>query len=126
MRNSELSLPQIVDLAASQRERAEKALSVLRRQLNAQQEKLDRMRKLAGSLQDQLSGSNRREVPQDQVEAHRRAAREELRTAQHVIDRLSTREENLLDELEEKKQVEESLTSIYESHSGRRALSQTG
>lgn len=126
MRNAELSLPQFVDLAASQRERAEKALRVLRRQLSAQKDKLDRMRELTGSLQDQLSGSDRREVSRDQVEAHRRAARQELRTAQEVIDKLRAREENLLEELEEKKRVENSLTSIYEQQSGRRPLSQAG
>lgn len=126
MRNTELSLPQIVDLAANQRERAEKALSVVRRQLDAQESKLSRMRELSRTLRDQLSTSSRGSVPEDQLEAHEEAAQKELRTAREVLDRLRHREQNLLDELEEKQQVEQSLTTIYEKQRGRRPLSQAG
>lgn len=126
MRNTEMSLPQIVDLAANQRGRAERALSVLRRQLDAQESKLSRMRKLSRTMREQLSASSRTRVPKDQLEAHEKAAQNELRTARKVLDRLRLREQNLVDELEEKKQVEKSLTAIYQEQRGRRPITQAG
>lgn len=126
MRNSDMSLPQIVDLAADQRQRAEKALHVLRRQLDAQHEKLDRMEGLIESLEDRLADADRKEISADQLEAHQQAAREELRSAQEVIDKLEARKHDLTSRLEEKRQVEESLTHIYEERKPKLHFGETG
>ena len=121
-----MSLPQIVDLAADQRRRAEKALEVLRHQLDAQHEKLDRMEGLIESLEDRLTDAEREEISADQLEAHREAAREELRSAQEVIDKLEAREHDLTTRLEEKRQVEESLAHIYEERKPKLHFGATG
>lgn len=126
MRNSDMSLPQIVDLAADQRQRAEKALDVLRRQLDAQHEKLDRMEGLIESLEDRLADAERDEISADQLEAHQEAARQELRSAQEVIDKLEAREHDLTTRLEEKRKVEESLTHIYEERNPKLHFGETG
>lgn len=126
MRNSDMSLPQIVDLAADQRQRAAKALEVLRRQLKAQHEKADRMERLIASLEDRLADGEREKIPADQLEAHKEAAREELRTAQEIIDKLKVRERDLSTRLEEKRHVEESLTRIYEERKPRLHFGETG